>query len=79
MAWVFKSTGEVPTNYPDCGWDEVLLIDEHDIWNEGNDACAAGKGLDTNPWPVDSYAYDVWSDGWNDWDMNELGNMPEDE
>jgi hypothetical protein len=65
MAYVHPEDGEVVDR------ETPGAIDEHDIYDQGYDACEAGEDEDTNPWPVDSYAGMVWSDGWADYDMNE--------
>ena len=65
MAYVHPVSGEV------IDQEAEGAIDEHDIYNQGYDACESGETEDDNPWPADSYAFDVWSDGWADYDMNE--------
>jgi len=65
MAYVNPETGEVSDE-----WFEGC-IDEHDIYDEGYDACRCDEPLDSNPFLVNSYAWEVWSDGWNDYDANE--------
>lgn len=79
MAWVLKTTGEVPEGYGDIEWDETIHVDEHDIWNAGNEAFDAGRSKVTNPWPENSYAWCAWEDGWDDGDMNGVAKFAEDE
>lgn len=74
MAWVIIATGEVPENYgtqeATDEFSEAVHKDEHDIYDDGYDACELGESKEANPWKSDTYASSVWSDGWDDFDMN---------
>jgi len=63
MAYVDSTTGEVID-------DTENGIDEHDIYDQGYEACQADKDMDANPWPMNTYAWQVWGDGWDDYDAN---------
>jgi hypothetical protein len=69
MAYVSKQTGNVVDKPFES--DSNKVIDEHEIYDQGYAAREAGNPVTTNPWPLGSYASDVWSDGWDDYDMNE--------
>jgi hypothetical protein len=67
MAFVNPKAGEVQED----GSNDPTCVDEHDIHDAGYDACQANLDLDANPWPFDSYAWQVWNDGWDEYDANE--------
>jgi hypothetical protein len=69
MVYVSKKTGNLIDKPLQIDPDKV--IDKHEIYNQGYAAREAGEPVTTNPWPLASYASNVWSDGWDDYDMNE--------